>query len=299
MTVIRSVVETGEEPHQPHWVSQAAFPVISTAFGVTQVALAVALFNDMVWLSVLLVPIAGHLMHGHLVAFHETSHGLLGRNRLLNEISGVFLGVFSFMSFSLYRAAHQTHHVHLATERDEELWPFVGPGTSRRARIAAAILELTAGFLFTPILFLRSFLRKGSPIRNTRVRRRIWAELVLMIVVWTAVVAGVAYWNFWKYFVWIYLVPAIIAGDLQSWRKYVEHVGLTGCTVNGSTRSVVADNWGGRFVSFTLLHEPYHGVHHHQAGLTHAELPLHAAMLESSRPDEPPPFRATGMRWWT
>ena len=171
--------------------------MISTAFGVTQVALAVALFNDMVWLSVLLVPIAGHLMHGHLVAFHETSHGLLGRNRLLNEISGVFLGVFSFMSFSLYRAAHQTHNVHLATERDEELWPFVGPGTSRRARIAAAILELTVGLLFTPFLFLRSFLREGSPIRNTRVRRRIWADLVLMTVVSTAVVT-VANSNLWK-----------------------------------------------------------------------------------------------------
>ena len=83
------------------------------------------------------------------------------------------------MSFSLYRVVHQSHHAHLATERDEELWPFVKPAVSRRARILAAILELTVGLLYTPFLFVRAFLRAGSTIRKRDLRRRIWVEFLL------------------------------------------------------------------------------------------------------------------------
>ena len=84
---------------------------------------------------------------------------------------------------------------------------------------------------------------------------------------------------------------------MQSFRKYVEHVGLTGSTVNGSTRSVVAEGWMAAVVNFTLLHEPYHGVHHWRSGLPHPELPQHTAALEpSAQPDvrERPPFRTFG-----
>ncbi len=88
----------------------------------------------------------------------------------------------------------------------------------------------------------------------------------------------------------MYLVPAYIAANLQSWRKYIEHVGLTGDTVNSSTRSIVARGWPGRLVAFTLLHEPYHGVHHIRMGIPHAELPLHAAELTPRTEDEIHPF---------
>jgi fatty acid desaturase len=221
---------------------------------------------------------------------HEATHGLLRRNRRFNEFDGVLLGVFSFMSFSLYRAAHQTHHAYFATERDEELWPFVFTDTPRWARVLAAILELTMGLLFTPFLFLRAFLRKGSPIRSKKVRRRIWMELGLMVVVWIGVLAAVSHWQVWRYFLWMYLTPAYVAANLQTWRKYVEHVGLTGSTVNSATRNIVAKGWWGRLVAFTLLHEPFHGVHHLHVGLHHEELPLRVAELLPVAPDERAPF---------
>ncbi len=88
----------------------------------------------------------------------------------------------------------------------------------------------------------------------------------------------------------MYLLPAYLAGNLQSWRKYIEHVGMTGSTVNSSTRSIVADDWPGRIVAFTLLHEPFHGVHHLHVGLPHAELPGLASELQPAAPDERPPF---------
>ena len=179
-------------------------------------------------LAVPLVLLISHLMHGQLIGFHEASHGLLRKNRRLNEFDGVLIGTFSFVSFSLYRAAHQTHHMHLGTERDEEFWPFVHPEISRPARVLAAFLELNAGLLFTPVIFLRTFLRHDSPIRSKKVRRRIWAELALMAIVWTCFLSAIHHFGVWQYFLLMYLAPAGIAANLQSWRKYIEHVGLTG-----------------------------------------------------------------------
>lgn len=289
-----STMQTSEssiEPHEPHWISRSAFQIVIIFFFITEIALWFVLRSGVtLWLAVPFVLLASHLMHGAAVGFHEATHGLLRRNRKLNEFDGVLLGVMSFMSFSLYRAAHQLHHMHLATERDEELWPFVHPNMPRWARMLAAGTELTLGLVFLPFLFLRIFLRKGSPIRSKKVRRRIWSELALIVVVWTAIIAAVAYWDAWRYFVWMYLVPALVAANLQSWRKYIEHVGLQGNTANSSTRSIVARGWTGRLVAFTLLHEPYHGLHHMHAGLPHAELPRLAAELEPKAEEERPPF---------
>jgi fatty acid desaturase len=280
---------------QRHSVSSVAFESIVISLALVQGAVFAAVFyHASVWLTLALALIASHAMHGLLIGFHEASHSLLRRSRKLNEFDGVLIGILSFTSFSLYRAAHQTHHAHLGGERDEELWPFNVPGTPRWGRILAAILELTFGIFFTPFLFLRAFLRKGSPIRNKKVRRRIWAEYAMTVVFWSALLGAVAYWNVWTYFVWIYAVPAWLAANMQSWRKYIEHVGLTGDSVNDSTRSIICESWFGRFLAYSLLHEPYHGVHHHQSGLPHGALPRYAGLLEPSHEGEMPPFRSYG-----
>lgn len=283
--------ETPIEPYEPHWLSRAAFPVLAALFFFAEALLAFALSRSNYWLVVPLALIASHLMHGISIGFHEASHGHLRKTRWLNEIDGLIIGIFSLMSFSLYRAAHQLHHAYLASERDEELWPFVHPRMPRWARLAAAGLELTMGVFFTPFLFVRTFLRKDSPIRNKKLRRRIWIEFAIAGAVWTAILTTDALLGAWKYFLWMYLGPAWLAANMQSLRKYVEHVGLTGATVNGSTRSIIADGWHAKFVCFTLLHEPYHGVHHWRSGLPHPELPQHAAALKPRVPEERPPFR--------
>jgi len=278
------------EQEQPPWVSRAAFPLLVAILCVNEAALGIAVYLGSIWLAVLLMLTTSHLMHGMLIGFHEASHGLLRKSRRLNDIDGTIIGTMSFTSFSLYRAAHQLHHAHLATRKDEELWPFDVPGMQRWIRVLCAILELTIGMFYTPSLFVRTFLRQGSPIRNKRLRRRIWAEFGLISVVWVCLLSAVAFAGAWKYFLWLYLMPAFLAANMQSWRKYIEHVGLTGSTVNGSTRSIIANGPLGKFVALTLLHEPFHGVHHWRAGLPHAELPLFASELNPKNPDELAPF---------
>src|SRR5882757_5433208 len=130
-----AIDEDFSKMHEPHWVLRGAFQLLVFGLAFTEVMLAITVHRGLIWLAVPLVLISSHLMHGMLIGLHEASHGLLRKSRLLNEIDGTIIGAFGFMSFSLYRAVHQSHHAHLATERDEELWPFVHPGIPRPARI--------------------------------------------------------------------------------------------------------------------------------------------------------------------
>lgn len=278
-----------------HSVDSTAFQLLVIVLAVIELGIAWAVMQGWFWLAVPLALVASHFMHGVLVGFHEASHGLLRRNRRFNEFDGVLTGLFSFTSFSLYRAAHQTHHAFLATERDEELWPFVDTSKPRWARRLAAFLELNVGLLFTPLLFLRTFFRKDSPIRNRKVRRRIWAEILMIVVVWSAVFWAVNHWQVWTYFAWMYGIPAVLASNMQSWRKYIEHVGLTSDTVKGATRTIVSRTRMGRFLAYTLLHEPYHGVHHLHSGIPHEALPHMLPEFDPNWPDEQPPYPS----YWT
>ncbi len=289
--LVPPVVAPAEDDHgNTHWVTRAAFPLLSACLTLSQIALGFTYYYGLYWLCVPLVLLASHFMHGLLVGFHEASHGHLRKSRLLNEIDGIIIGTFSFMSFSLYRAAHQKHHSHLATERDIELWPFVTVGTPRWARRLAAFLELNVGILFTPFLFIRVFLQKDSFIKNKRVRRRIWQEFALIAVVWILIFSTVSYFQIWGFYLWVFLAPGFIAGNLQSWRKYIEHVGLTGDTARSATRSIVADSWSGRFFSLTLLHEPLHGIHHVKMSLPFEKLPEHTPLLDPDDEGDIPPF---------
>jgi fatty acid desaturase len=279
-----------EAEEHTHWVSRAAFPLVAALLMASQIAAGWAVYSGWYWLAVPLVVLISHFMHGALIGFHEASHGLLRKSRLLNDIDGIIIGALSLMSFTLYRAAHQTHHMHLATAKDEELWPFVNVDSPRWARRLAAFVELNAGLLFSPFLFWRMFFRPGSFIRSRKVRRRIWIELVGMILAWTVILFTVHRFGVWPYFLWCFAVPAAIAANLQSWRKYVEHVGLHGHTARSATRSIIADTWSGRLLSLTLLHEPFHAVHHLRAGLHHYELPLHKGSLQPSDDGDVTPF---------
>lgn len=273
-----------------HEVSSVAFQTLVFSMALTEAALLTAVSFGWIWLALPLVLVSAHFMHGIMIGFHEASHGLLRKSRRLNEFDGVIIGVFSLVPFSLYRAMHQMHHIHLAHERDTELWPFVLLKAPRWARCGAALLELTLGLFYSPFLFLRDFLSRTPVVRSRKVRRRIWQELALSAVVWTLVIAAIAFFGAWKYFLWLYLAPAMIAANLQSWRKYIEHIGLMGDTVNSSTRSIVPRSWFGRVFAHTLLNEPYHGVHHQNAALPHRVLPQFTSVLTPQTPEELAPF---------
>src|SRR3954465_9760102 len=184
-----------------HSVSSVTFQTLVFLMALSEIGIGVAVWAGWLWITVPLVLVAAHLMHGLLIGFHEASHGLLRKSRRLNEFDGVLIGIFSLLPFSLYRVVHQMHHMHLATEKDTELWPFVLTRAPRWARRLAAFLELTLALFYAPLIFLRVFLHRNTLVRSRKLRRRIWLELALTVVAWTAALATVAFFGVWKYFV--------------------------------------------------------------------------------------------------
>src|SRR5436305_13780532 len=174
MAKIATTAEGVPELHKKHDVNCVAFQTLVFSLAFTEVALWGVVWSGWIWRALLLVLVAAHLMHGLLIGFHEASHGLLRKSRRLNEFDGVILGVFSFLPFSLYRVVHQMHHMHLATERDTELWPFVITKAPRWARRLAAFLELTVGLFYSPFIFLRVFIHPRPVVRSANVRRLFW-----------------------------------------------------------------------------------------------------------------------------
>src|SRR5262245_48842702 len=126
------------DKHEPRWSSAFIWLLFASSFFFCLGLLLWSLSAGTWWFTIPLVLIVAHLMHGHLIAFHEAAHGSLAPDPRLNDIMGVFIGMFSFMSLSLYRAAHHSHHSYLGTERDDELWPFVTPSKPRWFRCLAA-----------------------------------------------------------------------------------------------------------------------------------------------------------------
>jgi fatty acid desaturase len=278
------------QAHRPDWRSYLHWLTSVLFVGVCQALVFLTVRSGAWWVAAALVVLLGHLMHGQLMAFHEAAHGTLAPIRWWNDVIGVFLGTFSFMGLTAYRALHRTHHAYLATRGDEELWPFVLPDCPLSLRRLALFAQLVLGIGFMPALTLRAFLRRGSPLRRRPDRLRAWAEYSLLVAFWAGVLAVVARTGSWKFFTAIYLVPAVIAGNIQGWREAIEHMGLTGATKLSSTRSVVPEGAGGRLLAWTWFNIEFHGAHHRFAGIPQTRLPDEAWLLRPIGKDEPPPF---------
>jgi len=274
------------DAHRPRWRTFQLWLLFCAVLGAAQGALFWSLQTGNYWLVVPCVLLVAHFMHSQLMAFHEAAHYVFCPNRKLNEAVGIFIGIFHFSSLSLFRAVHHSHHAHLGTLQDEQLWPFVDPSVPRWQRRLAAILELTFGMFYDAVLFWRSFLRPASPIQSARTRRRIRRELALLIVVWSLIGAATLWIGTVKYLFWMYALPALLTGSMYAWRKYVEHMGLIGTTPAGLSRSVVHTDPLGRLLTFTMFNIGFHGVHHAYSSLPQDALPQFSGVLDDGEKQE-------------
>jgi fatty acid desaturase len=261
------------ELHQPHWPGAWQWAFLLGLFFALEGVLLLGVLRDRWWLVVPLWLVLGHLMHCHLIAFHEAAHKTLIPLRLLNDAAGYLVGTLGFMSLTLYRTAHHAHHSYIGSPRDVELWPFVLPGVARWKRRLAAAIELTLGLAFTPFLFLRGYLSGDSPVPNRHDRLLIAAELGAIVLFWAGVAVMATYWHLWYFVLTLYAIPAIIAGNLQSLRKYIEHMGMLGATPLACTRTVQDRSLWGRMLNFTMLNISLHGVHHEYAAMPQGHMP--------------------------
>lgn len=267
-----------------HYIHQLA-----TLFHIATMVAAIATWNAGWWpLTIVCWCVCAHVGHSKLIAFHEASHGTLHPRWRANEFIGILLGSTIFVPLSVYRFVHGQHHAYIGTEHDLELWPFVNPEVSRGKRIAAAIGELVFGFFYTPIVFLHGVLA-ARRIPLAQLRRIQW-EYAVCLVNWSLVLATIAYFDWWQPFFIGYVVQALLAGNLQSLRKFTEHLGLLGDSILTTTRTVVDPTLFGDGLSRSMLRIDYHGTHHRYAKVPYYHLPAATPYVYDGRVECVPIF---------
>lgn len=210
--------------------------------------------------------------HAALTRLHEAAHGMLSRWRWLNELQGVVIGTVSLTPLSVYRYVHARHHAHLGRERDPEFWPYNLPWTPRWVRVLYAWSELTVGWLLTPVLYsIRTAASWNSVPRPQR--KRLVAEWVVLIGAWGGLLALIDAKEWWEAFLVAHVIPAWLAGVMQTIRKFTEHLGMFGVGIIAMTRTVAYRGAIGRAASASQLHVEHHATHHRYARIPYYVLP--------------------------
>lgn len=268
----RNVARSREDVAKLHefdfWPASWVWPLI---IGLLTLQVTAVSLPTSYWpLLLILWPAIGAIMFVFTLAFHDASHGKFHPAEKLNEVFGHVVGTLGFTPLHVYRYAHARHHAQLARQGDPELWPYNSPGVSRPLRVAAALSEIAFGFIYTPLLFLRSVLvGKLTP----RERKLITRGYIACIVVWATLFAGATYFSLWRPLLVGSLIPLVISAMLQTLNKFEQHLGLHGQTVLGLTRTVVDRTKYTELVSAAMLYNDYHGTHHRYAKIPYYHLP--------------------------
>ncbi len=221
--------------------------------------------------------------HAALTRLHEAAHGMLARRAWLNELQGIVIGTASLTPLSVYRHMHARHHAHLGSERDPEFWPYNLPRSPRWVRLLYAWAELTVGWVLTPALYSVRTAASWKGVPQTQ-RARLAAEWLLLIAFWVSALWLIITRGWWEAFVVAHLVPAVLAGSMQTIRKFTEHLGMFGEGIFAMTRTVVYRGAIGRAASASQLHVEHHSTHHRYARVPYYALPQATELVYAGAP---------------
>jgi fatty acid desaturase len=233
------------------------------------------------------IPLA-YFSHAILTAFHEAAHGHLRARKWDNELRGRLIGLFALVPLSAYRVVHMSHHAHLAEAQDAELWPYGDPTVPRWKRILVAWGEILIGVIVTPLLFIRGVITAQGI--SDQLRRQVWQDYALMLGIWVLILSAITAGEWWPEFVMVFVIPACLAGTIQTLRKFTEHMGLAGNTPESASRTIVDNSPIGHFLSATMLNVTFHTVHHRDASIPYYDLPRVTAEAMAQDPDGNPVY---------
>lgn len=227
-----------------------------------QAALAFCWPNEHWLWQVLWTGIAAYVFFCWTSCFHEASHQTISNSRQFSIAVGRVIGTMIFVPYSIYRESHIRHHAYLNKPTDWELWPYSDPTTSLWFRRIFCWLEFPLGVFTTPFAYGRLYFHSGSPLTDTRIRRQIGWEYVAMLLTWTLILAAVAVTGSWALFLRAWVIPHWIAGVLQAFRKFTEHLGMKSYDPLLGARTVIGRRWVTRIACYLNFDIFMHGPHH-------------------------------------
>src|SRR3954465_2018416 len=251
-----------------HWPARWMWPMLAATRALSGAA-GIAIEKCWPLLLVIWLPLAA-IDFVLVLAFHDASHARFHPIHWMNEGYGHFMGTIMFTPLNVYRFAHARHHAQLGRPGDPELWPFNSPNVSRPLRVLAAFCEIALGFIYTPLLFLRSVFVGNLTHRE---KQMVMRGYIAIICCWTLVMAVVIDFHLWTKFLILVVTPMALSGAMQTLNKFEQHLGLHGDTVLGLTRTVVDRHKFTEMISAAMLYNDYHGTHHRYAKIPYYHLP--------------------------
>jgi fatty acid desaturase len=236
------------------------------------VCLALKWPSDHIAVMAVITLVTAYSMLCYTSCLHETIHQTLFRRPRWNVTLGRIIGTVIFVPYTAYRETHIRHHAYLNTPDDWELWPYVSPHASLWFRRVFVWVDLLFGFFASAVIYGRIFFHPRSPLPSREIRRSIWYEYGLSVTFWAILLTLLVRFDVVGDFVRAWLVPALIAGVLQSGRKLTEHLGMSSYDPLLGTRTVIGQNWFTQLCSLMNFDIFVHGPHHRYPRLPHTML---------------------------
>lgn len=223
------------------------------------------------------------LMFAHGVELQHQALHLLGfRNRRLNEIVGIAVGLPMLVSLAGYQASHLRHHQRLGTPLNKEFFDY---GDQYGASRVASLWAWTQRFLmlshYKQFLINLWLTVRGSdfPDETPETSRRLRRDHCVMVAA-IAVLCALSALLHRPLVLWLWLVPlALVAAPVHALIEMPEHYRCDTSTTNvyANTRTIRANpllTW------FTNCNN-FHVEHHLMPGLPMERLPdLHEHIVD-------------------
>lgn len=202
--------------------------LLEWAIIVATIVLAIRLAHAATWIAAVLI--IATRQHALLMLYHDAVHGLLARNRQLNDfLVNLLVGVPHLVPIETYRPLHLQHHRELGTDADpERTLLYAGQRWQYRPLQGPDLLRQLAGDLFL-VNGVRTIVAAARQGRYTPPR----PATLLPLTIWIALLAGVFYR--WPEAVvpllLLWLLPLLtVTNLLQKLRSFAEHSGGPGVT---------------------------------------------------------------------
>lgn len=268
-------------------VDLRSFTALILEFSICTVVIAVTLYEFTLPLIAIAICILATRQHALLMLYHDAVHGLIARNRRLNDlIINIFIGIPLLMPVHVYRRFHLSHHASFGTHSDPERillyrwqpWNYRPlPWTRLLLQIMGDLLLIN--MILTGIALLREQLDPHSQLRLAKTS--VTPETLVLIAMFV-VALGLWAWHypdvFWKVALLWFGTIFTFTHVIQKIRSFAEHGPLEGDEVTYSWRPGLL----GRLVLWPY-NINYHREHHEHPGIPWHALPEHFGKRSSGR----------------
>jgi len=230
---------------------------------------------------------------------HETAHQTLTSNRATSIWLGRVIGTLIGVPYSVYRESHIRHHAYLNKPYDWELWPYSDPKASLGFRRVFAMFDLFLGMFGAMVTYGRLYIHRDSPLTDKSLRRTIAWEYAFCFAFWGSLFAVFTATNTWDLFLVAWVIPHLVAGIIQSGRKFTEHIGMASYDPMLGTRTVVGKNWFTKICTWLNFDIFIHGPHHRHPRVPHRTLKEKMNEYVAKQPElQYPMFRTYSAAVW-